>query len=341
MGTITPILDTLLPQVSGRAGDVARIGARAAHGPLSALRPVSGDMSPLAPRGAIAYPGRDSSAASVRGASAPRARSHAPDAEKPSARDIARAIASGGGRQPSAQLHLSRGGGALARLLGEVTIGHEPLPVTRAQPLAAGAPRPSDLAALLAQQVTSSGLFYESHLAAWVRGRFPRARLEAESQARPGAGSSQQSTTAQADPQGAPAPESPQANANAASIDPRLATLVRQQIELLAGGVFQWQGEAWAGAPMRWSIEPESDGPAAGEPEGSLPVTTALSLDLPGLGAVEARLQVAGDHISVAAWAEDGAGRRLMAADMARLRRRLRQAGFGAPSVRLVTEPGA
>ncbi len=337
MGTITPILDTLLPQVLGRAGDVARIGARAAHGPLSALRPVSGEMSPLAQRGATAYPGRESSAGLVRGAAAAGNRSTAAKADTPSARDIARAIASGAGSGQSAQLHLSRGGGLLARLLGEVSVGRASSPVTRAQPLASGVPRTPELATVLAQQVAGSGLFYESHLAAWVRGQFPRARLADEPQARLGA-SSAPGVAAHADARGGDA--SAGQPGSAAATDPRLAMLVRQQIDLLASGVFQWQGEAWAGAPMRWSIEREPEGEANAE-GGAAPATTALALDLPGLGAFEARLQVAGARVRVTAWAERGAGRELIAADIATLRRRLREAGFGESSVRLVTEPSA
>ena len=340
MGTITPILDTLLPQVLGRAGDVARIGERAAHGPLSALRPVSGEMSPLARPGVPARPRPESSAGSVRGAAATGTRSHPADAGPSGARDASQAMAPGAGRA-SAQLHLSRGGNALARLLGDVGLkADSPAApaVTRAQPLAVGAPRAPALAPMLAQQVTGSGLFYESHLAAWVRGQFPLARLIDESKTRLGpdsgsgsgatAGGSQASSDAGASQ-----------SAATASIDPRLATLVRQQIELLAGGVFQWQGEAWAGVPMRWSIESEREGESA-EVEAVAPATTELSLDLPGIGAFEARLRVAGDHVTVTAWAQNGPGRDLVAADLGTLRRRLRDAGFGESSVRLVTEAG-
>ncbi|KEZ78054.1 flagellar hook-length control protein FliK [Salinisphaera hydrothermalis] len=333
MGTITPILDTLLPQVLGRAGDVARVGARAAQAPLSGLRPVSGEMSPLTQRGTPAYPGRESSAGSVRAASGASVRGTAADAAN--AREFARSITSEPGSSGrSAELHLSRAGGALARLLADLGPGRGSSAVTAAQPLSAGVPRPATLAGVLAQQVTQSGLFYESHLAAWVRGQLPRARLSDEPQVRlvHARGASDQGAGQNSHGAGA-------STAATGPIDPKLAPLVRQQIELLASGVFQWQGEAWVDAPMRWTVERREED--ATETDRSAPVTTSLSLDLPGIGAFEAKLRLAGDRISVAAWAEPGAGRALIAADLETLRRRLRDAGLNASSVRLVTEPAA
>lgn len=333
MGTITPILDTLLPQVLGRAGDVARVGARAAQAPLSGLRPVSGEMSPLAQRGTPAYPGRESSGGAVRAATGAGVRGTAADAA--SAREFARAITiepGSGGR--SAELHLSRAGGALARLLVDLGPGREASAVTAAQPLSAGVPRPATLAGLLAQQVTQSGLFYESHLAAWVRGQLPRARLTDEPQVRLAHARSPADRGAGQSSQGGGL-----STAATGPIDPKLAPLVRQQIELLASGVFQWQGEAWPDAPMRWTVE-RYEGEATGA-DPSTSVTTSLSLHLPGIGAFEAKLRLTGDRVSVAAWAEPGAGRALIAADLETLRRRLQDAGLAASSVRLVTEPAA
>lgn len=340
MGSITPILDTLLPQVLGRAGDVARVGQRAAQGPLAALRPVSGEMSPPARDATRAYPGHESGAGRVRGAAGTRA--GAANSDAPSARAIARALVGGsaGGLalERSAELHLSRGGGVLARLLAQVNAARgEPSAASAPRPLTAHTmtPRPAELSALLAQQVTASGLFYESHLAAWVRGQFPKSRLADEPQARLAF------TPAPSGAAGTPGGDTAAAgNAAPAIVDPRLAALVRQQLELLSSGVFQWQGEAWSGAPMRWTIESESDGRPR-ENDGAAPASTALALDLPGIGAFEARLRVAGDRVSVAAWAERGAGRELIAADLETLRRRLREAGFDRSSVRLMAEPAA
>lgn len=334
MGTITPILDTLLPQVLGRAGDVARVGARAASGPLAAVRPVSGEMSALVRGRASIYPSAETGGGAVQGAAAAGTRASAASADAPSAHDLARAIASGASAgNRSAELHLSRAGDVLARLLGEVSTARQSAAVAGVRPLIGDIPRAADLATILGQQVAGSGLFYESHLAAWVRGQFPRARLADEPQARlasaPATGGSGHG------PAGDTSGASPTASA---PIDPHLATLVRQQVELLASGVFQWHGEAWADAPMRWSIE---QGPEDEASTDDAPATTALSLDLPGIGAFEARLQLAGGRVSVAAWAERGDGRDLVAADLKTLRARLEAAGFGAASVRLIAEPAA
>lgn len=328
MGSITPILDTLLPQVLGRAGDVARLGTRAANGPLSALRPVSDDTG-IAARHRAAGPSAQSAGSGAIGA-AGAARGRAAPASADPSTSQATGLPGGVPVDASAELHLSRAAHALARLLGQVETSRQSTAVRAEQPLAkADSPRPSALAAALDAAVTTSGLFYESHLAAWVRGQWPRARLVGEPQAR---WPTDADTNQGAGGHGA-SPAS-----GAASVDPRMALLVRQQIDLLAGGVFQWQGEAWPEAPMRWSIEPDDEHPAETEGESVRAATTALSLTLAGIGVFEARLRVAGDSVSVAAWVEQGAGRDLIAADLDTLRRRLGAAGFDRPRVDLIAE---
>ncbi|WP_423821855.1 flagellar hook-length control protein FliK [Salinisphaera sp. SPP-AMP-43] len=229
---------------------------------------------------------------------------------------------------------MSRGGDALARLLG--SLGGSKVGIQQADALIDGLqqPRVSALASLLGQQVTTSGLFYESHLAQWVRGRYPLARLHAEPQA--GLGASGHDRNAGTD--SAPGAGGTSDRAGAA-VDPRLAAVVRQQAEMLASGVFQWQGQAWPGVPMRWQIQERSNETGDTSDE-RLTHTTSLSLELAGLGTFEARLSVGEDRVRIAAWAEDGPGRNLLAADLKTLRNRLQQAGFSEPTVHLLTEPG-
>ncbi len=91
-----------------------------------------------------------------------------------------------------------------------------------------------------------------------------------------------------------------EAPAAAEIIHPQAATVVHQQLDLLATAVFRWSGQAWPGVPMEWSIREEAadthadadtDAPDA---ERARSWTTTVSLVLPRLGAVDLRLSLAG-----------------------------------------------
>lgn len=74
-----------------------------------------------------------------------------------------------------------------------------------------------------------------------------------------------------------------------------LTLLVRQQLDVLANQALTWQGEAWPGTPMEWEVERD---PYGGDPESAVSTwATRLKLDLPRLGLVDARLNLAGDQI--------------------------------------------
>lgn len=75
---------------------------------------------------------------------------------------------------------------------------------------------------------------------------------------------------------------------------------MRQQLEILADQMIQWRGEAWPGAPMDWRIERHDKDQAAArqhdaDNEGSW--QSSLSLKLPHLGEVRARLHLDGPHL--------------------------------------------
>ncbi|WZB61107.1 flagellar hook-length control protein FliK [Achromobacter xylosoxidans] len=74
-----------------------------------------------------------------------------------------------------------------------------------------------------------------------------------------------------------------------------LNALVRQQLDVLANRALAWRGEAWPGTPMDWEVQRD---PYGGDPESAVPTwATRLKLDLPRLGLVDARLNLAGDQI--------------------------------------------
>lgn len=79
-------------------------------------------------------------------------------------------------------------------------------------------------------------------------------------------------------------------------LDPQAHTLVRQQLEVLANQTFGWRGEAWPGAEMDWEIsrrEPQGDDAVGAADHWA----TRLTLNLPGLGQVQARLSLAGKQL--------------------------------------------
>jgi hypothetical protein len=98
-------------------------------------------------------------------------------------------------------------------------------------------------------------------------------------------------------PLAGPVGDKDSSSAVSAAIHPDAVELVRQQLELLAVPVFRWAGEAWPGTPMEWELqqEPAED---TGVPDAEAPPaawTTNLTLTLPTLKGVQARLTLAGD----------------------------------------------
>ncbi|KVO47390.1 ribonuclease E [Burkholderia stagnalis] len=272
------------------------------------------------------------------------------------------------------------------------------------------------LRAALAQAVSESGLFYESHLAQWLAGQRPLAALEREPQARlpatptPAAAnpppdnadstldalldarlplpSPAPRTAGQPGP-GTPAGAAPHANAavpardflapdapppriaggtgphpdtpesrwtparaalaGAASADtpasaplpvhPAAVPLVRQQLDVLATDQFRWIGEAWPGARLDWTIEPDGSGGHAPRDDAGDGIAwrTRLTLMLPTLGTVDAELVLNGGQLVARLRAnEAGAGR--LARNEAALRQRLEASGLqlGGLSIRAV-----
>ncbi|WP_345798230.1 flagellar hook-length control protein FliK [Castellaniella sp. MT123] len=193
----------------------------------------------------------------------------------------------------------------------------------------------AQFAQALSQSIQHSGLFYESHLTQLATGRTQVQELHQEPQGRlasqaapPGmpepAGNGGQPATlaaiiqqAQAatavttqDPgTQAPAPaqqgatgqthagQPPAGSATVPGIDPQAQFLVRQQLEVLANQSFVWQGEAWPGADMRWEVQRRLPGDEH-TPDTTLEHwSTRLTLRLPTLGEVQARLSLSGDQL--------------------------------------------
>lgn len=204
--------------------------------------------------------------------------------------------------------------------------------------LAAGGPSARALGQALRNALQTSGLFYESHLTDMVFGRKNPATLQNEPQARmtrdtahASAQTRSRGETASAGRASADAP-APSGSSSASStpgapingIHQDLTVLVRQQLDVLANQTLNWQGEAWPGTPMEWEVERD---PYGADRESAVPTwATRVKLDLPRLGLVDARLNLAGDQIVLQLIAPHSATEINDSSDM--LRSRLLAAGL-------------
>lgn len=80
-------------------------------------------------------------------------------------------------------------------------------------------------------------------------------------------------------------------------LDPQTHTLVRQQLDVLANQTFSWRGEVWPDAPMDWEIARREAWKELDGTEHPEHWATRLTLTLPNLGEVQARLTLAGDQL--------------------------------------------
>ena len=128
---------------------------------------------------------------------------------------------------------------------------------------------PVQLAAELRQAISGSGLFYEAHLAEFTQGRRPLDDVLQEVQTRE---------------------QYPPGN------------LLVKQLGILENQRLLWHGEIWPGQTMDWRIDAErehSDPQRSAEEPDARPLSTTLSLQLPRLGHVSARIDFAHGTVRV------------------------------------------
>ena len=184
------------------------------------------------------------------------------------------------------------------------------------------------LANALSQALQTSGMFYESHLANLAFGRTsvnqlmlePQAQIPQSQNPAPANSPAPNPGTATAAAPGLPATANGlQAQAGAAlrpevltgaaaarsaqpaltlnGLDPQTHSLVRQQLDVLANQSFAWRGEVWPDTPMDWEIYRRDGWKELDGTEHPEHWATRLSLTLPTLGQVQARITLAGDQL--------------------------------------------
>lgn len=146
----------------------------------------------------------------------------------------------------------------------------------------------------LAQTISLSGLFYESHLAQWTAGKRSLRALLLEPQARLSAPPSQSPDTTMSSASARVGSNSP-TDTHDQGYGNRLYgdALVRQQLDVLETGHIRWQGEVWPGQTVEWDTaeermdESEQRGPLPGDTW-----KTSICLTLPNLGFIRANLRL-------------------------------------------------
>ncbi|MBO2958090.1 flagellar hook-length control protein FliK, partial [Burkholderia pseudomallei] len=134
----------------------------------------------------------------------------------------------------------------------------------------------------------------------------------ADADGKPGAPSAQTALArAGMPPAGADTPASIAASLHAATLP-----IVRQQLDLLATDQFRWIGEAWPGARLDWTIEPdEQHGRERPAPDADFPDArgwrTRLTLALPSLGTIDAELVLNGEQLAARLRASEAGAARL------------------------------
>lgn len=123
---------------------------------------------------------------------------------------------------------------------------------------------PALMAQGLKHALTNSGLFYESHLAEYMQGGRDLSLIQQEPQNRH------------------------------LHIDGAQAALVSQQLSILENQRIVWQGEVWPGQKMDWKVKVEDQQPHAEyqEKETDAPISSEITLHLPQLGKVTAKIQL-------------------------------------------------
>jgi len=194
----------------------------------------------------------------------------------------------------SALLDLSPTG----RLLQAALSAAAPRPATGAEaapPLVSGPPVPTALAMGLADAIGQSGVFYESHLARWVRDGHPPEVLTDEPQAR-----WQFERSGDPRARGSASPESMPSEA---------LPLLQRQLEALDARSITWAGMLWPGQSAKLTIAEEDPGerPDAPDARAGMPWQTRVELTLPTLGRVVATLAFHQDAVQVRIAAADAA----------------------------------
>ena len=234
------------------------------------------------------------------------------------------------------------------KLIGDLMSGIDgegkrapPAPLNGSQPIVESMPKSAaDLAPVLKQALTQSGMFYEAHQARWVAGEMPTEALKLEPQGKiavagetvavnlknaakmADGNTSVESVTT-------PGNQTRNESVTLPGLPREMVPLVQQQLDGLANQNFAWQGQIWPGQQMRWEIgENPEDRRAANETEPQH-WQSRLKLSLPMLGAIDVALSLrAGGDVRIAVTADSENSKTRLQEGVLQLKKQFETAGL-------------
>ncbi|PTN13132.1 flagellar hook-length control protein FliK [Nitrosomonas aestuarii] len=147
--------------------------------------------------------------------------------------------------------------------------------LTSTHPILTDSPLNSrELSLLLQKAIHQSGLFYESHLAKWLKGKNTVEKLQQEPQGK----ISTTTSTAASD------------SMSVIPVNTQSLSLVQQQLLALETGHIAWNGEIWKGQDLQWDIYEDTTNKNIADDNTALRWKTTLTLTLPQLGKIIASI---------------------------------------------------
>jgi hypothetical protein len=190
-----------------------------------------------------------------------------------------------------------------------------PAAVIASAPLLSGpVADPAQLTRQLQQAISRSGLFYESHVAQWAKGKHSLSELASE-------------------PQMMQRPASP-------LTDPASAQFVNLQLTTHEQAQVVWHGQLGPEQHLEWKIDRDApERQRDGEPE-QAPWRSALRLRFAQLGEITASVTLHGEHLQVELKAGSAATSALLRAHADRLTAAMEAAGTPLSALRVIAAPG-
>ncbi|MBI1771693.1 MAG: flagellar hook-length control protein FliK [Burkholderiales bacterium] len=146
----------------------------------------------------------------------------------------------------------------------------------------------SATASKLQHQISTSGLFYESHVAEWAQGKRPINDIKAEPQSQIGLSDMAASNSATA----------------LSTVNKEMGQIIHQQLNVLEQNIVRWQGELFPGQKIEWEIKKESQGDRNQQEIESANWQSVVRFDLPNLGPVTAIINLQSSNLGLSLRAE-------------------------------------
>lgn len=179
------------------------------------------------------------------------------------------------------------------------------------------------IAAKLQQQVSGSGLFYESHLAAWSNGQLAKEQLQKEPQAH--------------------LPLLTQdSNGQVQALNKEVLQIVQQQLQTLDNQQIRWTGELLPGQRFDWQLQREQARPehGGGAQQQAVPYwTSKVTINLPTLGSISAVFQLFDGFMNIRIIPAEPASAASLQDALGSFSSALQQAGVSCASLELGPSP--